>query len=40
MEYRFQPDGFEVRHIKAPGQIDVSLDDLIGVGLKSSDGSG
>ena len=26
VEYRFQPDSFEVRHIRAPGQIDVDLD--------------
>jgi 3',5'-cyclic AMP phosphodiesterase CpdA len=30
VEYRFQPDGFEVRHVRAPGQIDVDLDSLIG----------
>jgi 3',5'-cyclic AMP phosphodiesterase CpdA len=30
VEYRFQPDSFEVRHIKAPGQTDVWLDELIG----------
>jgi 3',5'-cyclic AMP phosphodiesterase CpdA len=30
VEYRFQPDSFEVRHAKAPGQIDVDLDELIG----------
>ena len=30
VEYRFQPDGFEVRHIRAPGQLDVGLDSLIG----------
>jgi 3',5'-cyclic AMP phosphodiesterase CpdA len=30
VEYRFQPDGFEVRHVSAPGQIDVDLDELIG----------
>jgi 3',5'-cyclic AMP phosphodiesterase CpdA len=30
VEYRFQPDSFEVRHVKAPGQIDVDLDSLIG----------
>jgi 3',5'-cyclic AMP phosphodiesterase CpdA len=23
VEYRFQPDGFEVRHVRAPGQIDL-----------------
>jgi 3',5'-cyclic AMP phosphodiesterase CpdA len=28
VEYRFQPDGFEVRHVRAPGQADVWLDDL------------
>ena len=28
VEYRFQPDSFEVRHVKAPGQIDVDLDEL------------
>jgi 3',5'-cyclic AMP phosphodiesterase CpdA len=30
VEYRFQPDGFEVRHVRAPGQIDVDLDFLLG----------
>jgi len=30
VEYRFQPDSFEVRHVRAPGQIDVGLDSLIG----------
>ncbi len=29
VEYRFQPDGFEVRHLKAPGQVDVDLDSLL-----------
>jgi 3',5'-cyclic AMP phosphodiesterase CpdA len=29
VEYRFQPDGFEVRHVRAPGQIDIDLDSLI-----------
>jgi 3',5'-cyclic AMP phosphodiesterase CpdA len=28
VEYRFQPDGFEVRHVRAPGQIDILLDEL------------
>jgi 3',5'-cyclic AMP phosphodiesterase CpdA len=28
--YRFQPDSFEVRHLRAPGQVDVDLDSLIG----------
>ncbi|MEA2899340.1 MAG: hypothetical protein QOJ84_4955 [Bradyrhizobium sp.] len=31
VEYRFQPDGFEVRHVRAPGQIDVDLDSLFGM---------
>ena len=30
VEYRFQPDSFEVRHIRAPGQVDVGLDSVIG----------
>src|SRR6267154_1500208 len=30
VEYRFQPDSFEVRHVKAPGQTDVDLDALLG----------
>jgi 3',5'-cyclic AMP phosphodiesterase CpdA len=28
VEYRFAPDSFEVRHVRAPGQIDVSLEQL------------
>ena len=28
VEYRFAPDSFEVRHVRAPGQIDVGLDQL------------
>jgi 3',5'-cyclic AMP phosphodiesterase CpdA len=28
VEYFFQPDGFEVRHVRAPGQIDVDMDSL------------
>ena len=35
VEYRFQPDSFEVRHLRAPGQTDVDLDSLIGVASKS-----
>jgi 3',5'-cyclic AMP phosphodiesterase CpdA len=31
VEYRFQPDSFEVRHLRAPGQVDVDLDSLIGI---------
>lgn len=30
VEYRFRPDAFEVRHLRAPGQADVGLDSLIG----------
>ena len=30
VEYRFEPDGFEVLHVRAPVQIDVGLDSLIG----------
>jgi 3',5'-cyclic AMP phosphodiesterase CpdA len=30
VEYRFQPDAFEVRFVRAPGQSDVGLDSLIG----------
>ncbi len=29
VEYRFQPDGFEVHHVRVPGQTDVDLDSLI-----------
>ena len=29
VEYRFRPDSFEVRHVSASGQVDVSLDELI-----------
>src|SRR6202158_5679981 len=35
VEYRFQPDGFEVRHVRAPGQIDVDMDSLLGPTAKS-----
>ena len=34
VEYRFQPDSFEVRHIRAPGQIDIDLDELIGAAAR------
>jgi len=34
VEYRFQPDSFEVRHVRAPGQIDVDLDSLFGTASK------
>jgi 3',5'-cyclic AMP phosphodiesterase CpdA len=35
VEYRFQPNSFEVLHVKAPGQTDVDLDSLIGPDAKS-----
>jgi len=31
VEYRFQPDGFEVRHVRAPGQIDIDMASLASV---------
>jgi 3',5'-cyclic AMP phosphodiesterase CpdA len=31
VEYRFQPDAFEVRHVRAPGQLDVDMMSLVGV---------
>ena len=30
VEYRFRPDSFEVRYVRAPGQADVGLDELLG----------
>src|SRR6266404_5164053 len=35
VEYRFQPDSFEVVHLRAPGQTDVDLDSLIGMSSKT-----
>src|SRR5262249_33304208 len=29
VEYRFQRDSFEVRHIRAAGQVDIDLDELL-----------
>ncbi len=29
VEYRFAPDSFEVRHVRAPGQADIDLDSLL-----------
>ena len=34
VEYRFRPDSFEVRHVRAAGQIDVGLDELLGKAAK------
>jgi len=28
VEYRFRPDSFEVRYVRAPGQVDVNMDEL------------
>jgi 3',5'-cyclic AMP phosphodiesterase CpdA len=35
VEYRFQPGGFEVRHVQAPGQIEIDMDSLLGPASKS-----
>ena len=35
VEYRCQPDSFEVVHLRAPGQTDVDLDSLIGMSSKT-----
>ncbi|THD65460.1 MAG: metallophosphoesterase [Bradyrhizobium sp.] len=29
VEYRFQPDSFEVRHVRAPSQTDLDMDSLL-----------
>jgi 3',5'-cyclic AMP phosphodiesterase CpdA len=29
VEYRFQPESFEVRHVRAPGQTDVDMESLL-----------
>ncbi|MET3363402.1 3',5'-cyclic AMP phosphodiesterase CpdA [Bradyrhizobium japonicum] len=29
VEYRFRPDGFEVRHVRAAGQVDVDIEELL-----------
>lgn len=29
VEYRFQPDSVEIRHVRAPGQVDIDLDELL-----------
>jgi 3',5'-cyclic AMP phosphodiesterase CpdA len=28
VEYRFRPESFEVRYVRAPGQVNISLDDV------------
>jgi 3',5'-cyclic AMP phosphodiesterase CpdA len=35
VEYRFQPDGFDVLHVRAPGQVDIDGASLIGPGSKN-----
>jgi 3',5'-cyclic AMP phosphodiesterase CpdA len=30
VEYRFQPNSFEVRHVRAPGQNDIDMNSLLG----------
>ena len=35
VQYRFQPDGFEVLHVRASGQVDIDLDELTGAAAKS-----
>jgi 3',5'-cyclic AMP phosphodiesterase CpdA len=35
VEYRFRPDSFEVRHVRAPGQIDVDVDSLFSTASRS-----
>jgi 3',5'-cyclic AMP phosphodiesterase CpdA len=34
VEYRFASDSFEVRYVRAPGQVDVGLDELLGKAAK------
>ncbi|MBB4364612.1 3',5'-cyclic AMP phosphodiesterase CpdA [Bradyrhizobium sp. CIR18] len=29
LEYRFRPDSFEVRHVRAAGQVDVDIEELL-----------
>jgi 3',5'-cyclic AMP phosphodiesterase CpdA len=31
VQYRFQPDAFEVRHVRAPGQVDLDMTSLVGM---------
>jgi 3',5'-cyclic AMP phosphodiesterase CpdA len=35
VEYRFRPDSFEVRHVRAPGQTDIDMDSLLTPASKS-----
>ena len=36
VEYRFQPDAFEVRHVRAPGLINVDLEELLAKPAKAA----
>lgn len=29
VEYRFQPDSFEVRHLRAAGQVDIDIEEIL-----------
>jgi 3',5'-cyclic AMP phosphodiesterase CpdA len=29
VEYRFQPDSFEVRHVRAHGQVDIDIEEIL-----------
>jgi hypothetical protein len=35
VEYRFRPDSFEVRHVRAPGQVDVDMESLLALASKN-----
>jgi 3',5'-cyclic AMP phosphodiesterase CpdA len=35
VEYRFQPDSFEVRYVRAPGQIDIDMNSLLATASNS-----
>ena len=35
VEYRFAPDSFEVRHVRAPGQTDIYVESLFGPAAKT-----
>lgn len=40
VEYRFAPDSFEVRHVRAPGQVDIDMDELLYPNRKTDPGGG
>jgi 3',5'-cyclic AMP phosphodiesterase CpdA len=37
VEYRFTPDSFEVRHVRAPGMMDVDLDELLKAPMRAEE---